>query len=37
MNNLHWKESKNIGTMPVEVDQPVELIFNRMKEIVDGK
>lgn len=34
---LHWKDSKGDGTMPIQVDQPSELILNRMKEIVDGK
>lgn len=34
---LHWKDSKGDGTMPIQVDQPLELILNRMKEIVDGK
>lgn len=34
---LHWKDSKGDGTMPIQVDQPSELILSRMKEIVDGK
>ena len=34
---FHWKDSKNDGTMPIQVDQPSELILSRMKEIVDGK
>lgn len=34
---LHWKDSKGDGTMPIQVDQPSELILNRMKEIVNGK
>lgn len=34
---LHWKDSKDNGTMPIQVDQPSELILSRMKEIVDGK
>ena len=34
---LHCKDSKGDGTMPIQVDQPSELILNRMKEIVDGK
>lgn len=34
---LHWKDSKDNGTMPIQVDQPSELILNRMKEIVGGK
>lgn len=34
---LHWKDSKGDGSMPIQVDQPSELILNRMKEIVDGK
>ena len=33
---LHWKDSKDNGIMPIQVDQPSELILNRMKEIVDG-
>lgn len=34
---LHWKDSKGDGSMPIQVDQPSELILNRMKEIVNGK
>ena len=34
---LHWKDSKGDGSMPIKVDQPSELILNRMKEIVNGK
>lgn len=34
---LHWKDSKGDGSMQIEVDQPSELILNRMKEIVNGK
>ena len=34
---LYWKDSKGDGSMPIEVDQPSELILNRMKEIVDGR
>ena len=34
---LHWKDSKSDGSMPIQVDQPSELILKRMKEIVDGK
>lgn len=34
---LKWKESENIGNMPIQVDQSAELILKRMKEIVDGK
>ena len=34
---LHWKNSKGDGSMSIQVDQPSELILNRMKEIVDGK
>ena len=34
---LHWKDSKNDGNMPIQVDQPSELIVERMKEIIDGK
>lgn len=34
---LHWKDSKGDGSMPIQVDQPSELILKRMKEIVDGK
>lgn len=34
---LHWKDSKGDGNMPIQVDQPSELILNRMKEIVNGK
>lgn len=35
---LHWKESEGSnGSMPIQVDQPSELILGRMKEIVDGK
>ena len=34
---LHWKDSNGDGSMPIQVDQPSELILNRMKEIVDGK
>lgn len=35
---LHWKDLKGDGSMPIqEVDQPPELILNRMKEIVNGK
>ena len=34
---LHWKDSKNDGNMPIQVDQPAELIVDRMKEIVAGK
>lgn len=34
---LHWKDSKYDGTMPIQVDQPSELILSKMKEIVDGK
>lgn len=34
---LYWKDSKGDGNMSIEVDQPSELILNRMKEIVDGK
>ena len=34
---LHWKDSKDDGTMPIQVDQSSESILSRMKEIVDGK
>ena len=34
---LHWKDSKYNGIMPIQVDQPSELILSRMKEIVQGK
>ena len=34
---LHWKDSKGDGSIPIKVDQPSELILNRMKEIVNGK
>lgn len=34
---LHWKDSKGDGCMSIQVDQPSELILNRMKEIVNGK
>lgn len=34
---LRQKESDGIGTIPIQVDQPAELIRSRMKEIVDGK
>lgn len=34
---LHWKDSKNDGNMPIQVDQPAELIVERMKEIINGK
>ena len=34
---LHWKESKDDGTMSIQVDQYSELILSRMKEIVNGK
>ena len=34
---LHWKDSNGDGSMPIQVDQPSELILKRMKEIVDGK
>lgn len=34
---LHWKDSKNDENMPIQVDQPAELIVERMKEIIDRK
>ena len=34
---LNWKDSEGNGAMPIQVDQPSELILSRMKEIVDGK
>ena len=34
---LHCKDSKGDRAMPIQVDQPSELIISRMKEIVDGK
>lgn len=34
---LKKKQSDDIGTMPIQVDQPSELIINRMKEILVGK
>lgn len=34
---LRWKDSNSNEFMSIEVDQPSELILNRMKEIVDGK
>lgn len=34
---LHCKDLKDDVTRPIEVDQPSELILDRMKEIVDGK
>lgn len=34
---LKWEQADVVGTMPIQVDQPAELIRSRMKEIVDGK
>lgn len=34
---LKKKQSDDIGAMPILVDQPSELIINRMKEILAGK
>lgn len=34
---LKQKESDGVGTMSIQVDQPSELVIDRMKEIVDGK
>ena len=34
---FHWKDSKDYGIVPIQVDQSPELILGRMKEIIDGK
>lgn len=34
---LHCKDSKDDEIMPIEVDQPAELILSRMKEVIDRK
>lgn len=34
---LKAKNSENNAVEPIQVDQPAELILNRMKEVVNGK